>query len=216
MHLISLSFVLLMYAKYWFTTPLASAAARQDLDFMSTVLKYRLVNHQVSWSVLKSCYRHMGYLTPQLVVLSLADTELEDSTKELMAQKLHQQSRQGVRSGKPAFPMLPFGPSVARQDMASLITPDSWLVFDLLQLGGPQDWLLSPLPSWDLSPEFKIFRDFSYQIVVVNYLAEQGIHLATDFVNSVQSKEQRASLFQVVKDFRGRVKDTKKSNLNLC
>ena len=33
-------FVLLHYCKFWFTTPLAASAARNDLDFMSGVIQY--------------------------------------------------------------------------------------------------------------------------------------------------------------------------------
>ena len=87
-------FILLFYTKYWFTTPLAGSAARQDLDFMSSILEYR-------------------------------------------------------------------------------------------------------------------------NLVVVNDLAERGIHLATDFIKRVDSEEQRGALSQVV-DFSGRVKDTSKASLKLC
>ena len=52
-------FMLLFYAEFWFTAPLASSAARQALDFMSGVLEYRLVDPQLSFMVLKSCYRHL-------------------------------------------------------------------------------------------------------------------------------------------------------------
>ena len=100
--------------------------------------------------------------------------------------------------------------------MSTLIGPGSWLVFDLLKLTGPQDWLLSPTSVWHLSPEYMKLDIFSSNLVVVNDLAERGIHLATDFINRVESEEQREALFQVVEDFRARVKDTTKASLKLC
>ena len=51
-------FIVLIYARYWFTTPLASSAARNDLDFMSSVHKSSLTNISLAWNVMKSCYRH--------------------------------------------------------------------------------------------------------------------------------------------------------------
>ena len=57
---------------------------------------------------------------------------------------------------------------------------------------------------------------FANNLTVVNDLAERGIHLATEYINRVQSEEQRQALFQVVEEFRDRVQDTGKTNLKLC
>ena len=70
-------FVLLYYYKFWFTTPLAASAPRNDLDFMSGVIQYRYKEPQVTFNVMKSCYRHMWYLTPQMITLALTDKGLE-------------------------------------------------------------------------------------------------------------------------------------------
>ena len=56
-------------------------------------------------------------------------------------------------------------------------------------------------------------------LVVVNDLAERGIHLATEYIKRVESEDQRQALFQVVEDFRKRVdfsKDVVKSSLKNC
>ena len=68
-------FILLFYAKYWFTTPLASSAARQDLEFMSSILQYRQVYPKLAYEVLTCTYRHLWYLTPHLVIMALTDTQ---------------------------------------------------------------------------------------------------------------------------------------------
>ena len=86
-------FVLLMYAKLWFTSSLASAAARSDLTFMSAVHDYRKVNAKVAWEVLRSVYRHLWYITPQLLPLALTDSELDNSSKELIAKALYSKER---------------------------------------------------------------------------------------------------------------------------
>ena len=49
--------------------------------------------------------------------------------------------------------------------------------------------------------------------------SRRGIHLATEYVNRVESEEQREALFQVVQDFRKRIdlsKDVVKSSLKNC
>ena len=51
------------------------------------------MNARLSYAVLSSTYRHLWYLTPQLVTLALTDTGLEDSSREEMARALHTQER---------------------------------------------------------------------------------------------------------------------------
>ena len=111
--------------------------------------------------------------------------------------------------------MLGHGTTALRKDMASLIGPESWLIFNLLDISGSQDWLMNPASTWPLSKEFQKLKDFACHLVVINDLAERGIHLATEFINAVDKEDQRAALFQVVENFRSRVKDVNKSSLKL-
>ena len=133
-----------------------------------------------------------------------------------MASALHRQERKLIKTGMPTFPVLTYGAKYARENMSMLIGPESWLVFDLLNLSGSQDWLLTPTSEWHLSPDYMKLHNFASNLVVSNDLAERGVHLATDFINRVESEEQREALFQVVEDYRSRVKDTSKSSLKLC
>ena len=137
-------FAVLFYIKYWLQTPLPSSAARLDLEFMANMLQYRLTNPNTSFAVLQSCYRHKWYITPQLVTLALADEGLEDSIKEQMAKALFSTEREEIQSGKPSFPLLPFGADESRKDMSDLVSSESWLIFQLLDMNGPQDWLQTP------------------------------------------------------------------------
>ena len=50
---------------------------------------------------------------------------------------------------------------------------------------------------------------------MVNDLEERGIQLATDIIKSVDSEEHRNFLFQIVEDFRKKVKDCSKKSLKL-
>ena len=98
----------------------------------------------------------------------MTDEGLENDTKEQMARQLHITEKKEIATGKPAFIAVSDGPTVARREMASLITADSWLVFDILNLDGSQDWLLDPANSWSLSQEYKklgesLFQKFFFQ-----------------------------------------------------
>ena len=209
-------YILLFYAMYWFTTPLASSAARQDLEFMSNILEYRKVNPRLAYAVLSSNYRHLWYLMPRLITLALTDTGLEDTVREGMARALHCQERGQIKTGKPVFPVLSHGATMARRDMAGVVGPESWLVFDLLKLSGDQDWLLASASTWHLSRDYSKLEVFAKNLTIVNDLAERGVHLATDFIMRVDSEEQRQALLQVIEDFRSKVKDTTKASRMLC
>lgn len=57
---------------------------------------------------------------------------------------------------------------------------------------------------------------FTSNLTIVNDLVERGIPLASDYINRVDSEEQREALLQVVQEFRGRVHGTTKDSLKIC
>ena len=54
------SFVLILYVRAWFESPIPAIAARNDLSFMVKVMRFREVARtKVIWEVMQSCYRHL-------------------------------------------------------------------------------------------------------------------------------------------------------------
>ena len=211
-------YILIFYVKHWFQSPLPTCAARNDLTFMANILKYRLqVSPKITFSVMQSCYRHLWYLVPQTVVLALADPGLADVEKEGMARKLHSLERKKIVSGKPEFPQIIFrGEDITLPEMSSLVSSDSWLLFDILGLTGSQDWLTIPANLWTNFVEFKRLREFSENISVCNDVAERGVALITSYINKSESEEQRQALLQVVEFHRNLVINTNKASLKHC
>ena len=68
-------FIVLYYVCHWFLAPLPASVARHDLEFMTSILKYRVRNPRIAWTVLQSTYRHIWYFIPQLIALTLADRD---------------------------------------------------------------------------------------------------------------------------------------------
>ena len=81
-------FVAIFYAKAWFKAPLPCSAASTDLTFMTEILQWRQLQPTVSFKCMQSCYRHLLYLNPKLVVHSLLDPDTPAAEKELTAKKL--------------------------------------------------------------------------------------------------------------------------------
>ena len=70
------TFVLIIYLKSWFEAPLASSAARTDLEFQLKIIKYRLLEPKAAFTTLQSIRRHHWYVTGQMVPLALVDKKL--------------------------------------------------------------------------------------------------------------------------------------------
>ena len=211
-------FILIFYVRSWFRSPLSTAAAQTDLAFMANMVRYRKVTKpRYILAVLQSCNRHLWYLTPQLIILALADPHLSDFEKEKMATKLHSLERVELSGGKPEFPFVDWsGEEIVTPDMSSFVTSASWVIFDLLGLSGSQDWLTIPAKLWVNFTEFKKLKEFAENIAVSNDIAERGVALISTYINTVESEEQRQALLQVVEQHRELVTGSNKSHLKLC
>ena len=211
-------FILVFFVKAWFKSPLSTAAAMTDLSFMANMLRYRKVTKpRYIFAVMQSCNRHLWYLTPQLILLALTDPDLSDSVKEEMANKLHSMERVAVAGGKPLIPYIDWsGEEIQIPGLASFVTPDSWLFFDLLGLSGTQDWLTIPAKLWGNFSEFQKLKEFAENIAVCNDIAERGVALISSYINKAQSEVQRQALLQVVELHRELVTGSNKAGLKLC
>ena len=87
--------------------------------------------------MLHGCYRQSWYLTPQLVILALADMEGRKEEREDLAKSLHSCPRDPTSLLKPVFPTLVWSADSRPPPLSSLVTPDSWTLFDRLALEGP-------------------------------------------------------------------------------
>ena len=141
----------------------------------------------VAFRVLQSIHNHRWYTTGQLVILGLVDTDLEADEREELAKVLHSSPRYPVQMGKPEFPAYDWRNEVlARPRLSSLVTSSSWLIFDILGLTGPQDWLQLPSNMWTMFTEYRQIAEFANNLPVTNDLAERGIHLITEYINEMR------------------------------
>ena len=91
---------------------------------------------RAAFSILQGCYRQSWYLTPQLAVLALADLGSSQEERESLARALHSCPRIQISMGKPEFPYLSWSSDHKLPPLASLVTSDSWTLFDRLGLEG--------------------------------------------------------------------------------
>ena len=98
-----------------------------------------LLEPKAAFTTLQSIRRHHWYVTGQMVPLALVDKKLGKQEKEELARRIHSTARGEVARGRPEFPVLEWvGEELCRPCLSTLVTKNSWLIFDRLGLMGSQ------------------------------------------------------------------------------
>ena len=98
-------------------------------------------------------------------------------------------------------------------EIVNFVQPHSWDFFTILRVEA--DWLTWPLDKWEESEDYRKAWQFVTTVKVVNDVAERGIKLASDYVQSLtKDSEVRQKIFQAVEWHRRKQVDTKKSTAN--
>ena len=170
-------------------------------------------DRELAEAVLKSVYRHMWYMSEELVVLALADKGCDVDIKSRMAARLQVTPRPAAFApGKPAMKvdLLENAPTDAPQ-LYHFIGEHSWLFFHLFHL--QTEWLGLPVDQWDTQRSYQEFCLITSNINVVNDAAERAVKDVTDFANYSQDADRRDDVVKVVNshreliDFRHLTKD---------
>ncbi|KAG7166611.1 hypothetical protein Hamer_G013621 [Homarus americanus] len=170
-------FVSLLYTPAWLKSPVAEDAPVNDLQLHHELLRYRAVDCEVADAALAVASRHLWYLRPQTVVLSLCSEKLSAAEKKEMATKLSCLEETNDYANDNL---------VIQQTtrLSDLIDERSWMIFKEHQVCGTA-WLMSPVEDWEKNEEFMKLKDFSRSLKVTNDVAERGIKLMQDFIGSV-------------------------------
>ena len=83
-------FILALYGKYFLQSSLTVAAPKLDILFIKHLTMYKNIDIDIANCVLQSVKRHLWYLTPESVPLSLFDKDVSIEEKQMMASKLTQ------------------------------------------------------------------------------------------------------------------------------
>ena len=199
-------FVVLMYAPAWLACPVAADAPALDLALHQKLLSYKTVDSDVAGAALQVAARHVWYLRPQLVPLALCSRRVANEEKETMARALLGFERPEDYADENVV-------VVESTTLSDLVDERSWLIFDEIGVCEPT-WLNLPPAEWGQSGEFIKFEEFVTGLSVTNDVAERGIKMIQDFVNtSAKAETQLQALMQVVETHRRQFPDCKKATL---
>ena len=119
-------------------------------------------------------------MTEQLVLLSLADEDVEQEVKKKMLDRLVQYGvPDKFKTGKPKLPVIS-----ESTELWELVGPESWLLLKIAEV--PDD----EVELWRKEKAFKslnLFKKFVKNLTCVNDCAEKNIHLIQDFVGGYKS-----------------------------
>ncbi|KAG7165322.1 hypothetical protein Hamer_G007126 [Homarus americanus] len=158
-------FVSLLYTPAWLKSPVAEDAPVNDLQLHQELLRYRAVDCEVADAALAVASRHLWYLRPQTVVLSLCSEKLSAAEKKEMATKLSCLEETNDYANDNL---------VIQQTtrLSDLIDERSWMIFKEHHVCGTA-WLMSPVEDWEKNEEFMKLKDFSRSLKVTNDVAER-------------------------------------------
>ena len=156
-----------------------------------------------------------------MVPLGIADESLPSDQRSNLAVTLSNIPRpETFPLGKPSLPDLS---EVSDNDwsfgrvpnLSYLLGPESWLIFDKLELTESDlKWLSEDPQTWDIFPGFVRFQNFMKKLTIVNDPAERGVGLVKDFIATFQSESLCQKNLLAVSGHRKIVKkNSKKSDL---
>ena len=208
-------YIALIHVPYFLKSPLSIAAPRQDRSFWIDIHEYRKcfahgsLQQDMIDAVAKFVKMHLWYLTEELVVFGLFDSELPADERRKMADKLLQTRRPPTfQIGKPVFPV---DLMCASPQLDSFIGERSWLIFD--KLAGIGNWLRLNVDQWDSDPEYLRLREVLLDLKVVNDLAERCVKDVQDYAKLARDSKYREDILMVVSDHRGVFQDLRKQSL---
>ncbi|KAG7160682.1 hypothetical protein Hamer_G031500, partial [Homarus americanus] len=174
--------------------------------FVSLLYTPAAVDCEVADAALAVASRHLWYLRPQTVVLSLCSEKLSAAEKKEMATKLSCLEE----TNDYANDNLVIQQTTRLSDM---IDERSWMIFKEHHVCGTA-WLMSPVEDWEKNEEFMKLKDFSRSLKVTNDVAERGIKLMQDFIGSITKDEhQLQDVMQLVEKHRKQMSGFSKSAL---
>jgi len=198
-----------IYVRAWISCPVTCDAAVNDLQLYKQIKQYASINQAVSEAAIKKLDRHLWYIGPELILLSLFSDKPSLEEKRLIVNSLQQCGDDwSVRGYK-----LEETTDLNTKELHHLVTSSSMAA--LRSLGLDITFISGSDPSaWSSSETFRATKAIICSIKVVNDAAERSVALMSTFNESITRNEtEMQRLIQVVEDHRKRVPDARKGTL---
>ena len=197
-------FITKVYLKYWFESPAANCAPRQDLELLCALSEYP--NTEIAKAATTAFGRHLWYLSETLVALGFFDDAVTIEEKRLMVLSL----KEVEGSDEPLKRIQPFQHPTTKK-LHNFVTKSTINFFTILGLS--QEFLHVDPSDWEFQPEYQESKRLVLSLKVINDLAERGVALIQEFNSSLtRNEEQKQYLLQVVENHRKKFSAPTKSS----
>lgn len=198
-------FVVTIYVRCWFQAPLATSAPMNDMWLLKSLKKFENINKVMSKKALTKFLGHLWYLSEELVSLAFFDDEVSLESKQKMVLSINEE-------GSDYSPKrITLDPShIEEKNIEDFVSSNSLRFFKIL--GISSEFLRKEPRLWEEDEDYKVSREIVRSMRVVNDIAERGVALIEEYNKLITTdEEQKQYLLLVVKKFRQKYPDTKKS-----
>ncbi|KAL4103442.1 hypothetical protein QTP88_018819 [Uroleucon formosanum] len=204
-------FIVRIYVKYWFSSPVAAFAPSLDLELFKNLILYKKIDPDISNITIKKLSGHLWYLTSETAALSFFDKNVSIESKIKMVQSIKNNNCDTEETKRLNIQNYNIQ-NILEKKIENFITVDSLKFFTRFNLS--TNFLDLEPQLWDTDENYKIGFHMVQQLKVVNDTAERSIKLIEDY-NSIITKneDQKQFLLQVVRNYRQKYPDSKKSTL---
>ena len=195
------TFAIHIYVKWWFTCSSAIDAPVHDLSLFHQLHSYKEIHSKLAEATITTLNRHLWYLSEEYVPILLFSNTVSDLDKmeilhhlkafESSSGSTYPERRHGSTYGKPIFPVLD-----STSTLRSLIGPDSWYLFQLLNID--TSFFNEPVKEWNSSEAYLYSKNIVQRLNVVNDCAERSVKIASDFAETAKTSSNFNSAIQIV------------------
>lgn len=200
-------FVIAIYVRCWFQTPVACQAPRNDLWLLKELKSFKNVNKAISKVALRKILGHLWYLSEELVALAFFDEGISMETKQKMVSALN---KEGLNFSPKRLTL--DANHIREKNIDDFVSSNTLRFFNILGISSA--FLKKEVYLWEEDEDYKAARKIVHSMRVVNDIAERGVALIEEYNKLITiNEEQKQYLLLVVKQHRQKYPNTKKSTL---
>lgn len=200
-------FSVIIYVKYWFQAPSGCSAPNNDLQLLKDLKTFENINQPMSKVAMRKFLGHLWYLSEELVTFAFFDDEVSVETKRKMVNALNIEG----------FEYSPKRSSldvnhILEKNIEDFVSSNTLRFFDIN--GISSKFLKKEVEIWEDDESYKASKDIVCSMRVVNNIAERSVALMEEYNKLITAnEEQKQYLLLLIKQYRQKFPDTKKSTL---
>lgn len=200
-------FAVRIYVKYWFVTPSAVCAPRNDLQLLKDLKLYEAINELIAAVAIKKVLGHLWYISEELVALAFFDNQVSVSTKKKMVNALD------VEGPENPLKRITLDASLINSKQLEDFVSKNTLRFFTIT-GISSNFLKKNVEDWPKDEGYINGRNIVCSMRVVNDVAERGVALMEEYNKlHTNNEEQKQYLLLLVKEYRQKYPNSNKSTL---